>query len=232
MSRFAFFKLSALVAVLVLATPAVAQSTDEHHDDQAPQTMPAPAFNGMPGFGMPGLGMPGLGMTGPMGPLGGGGAQSPGMGGMMQMMQMMQSSQMIQMAQMMQMMQMMEAMQGGGMPRGMPGAIGGMGAAGGDVEQLIAGYKAALAITDAQMPQWNAFADTLRSGAKQIQQARGATSPAASAPAQLEQRAAVLEAEASAMKQSEASAATLYNVLSPRQKRVADRLMADHLAGM
>src|SRR5512147_515994 len=129
MSRFAFFKLSALVAVLVLATPAVAQSTDEHHDDQAPQTLPAPAFNGMPGFGMPGLGMPGLGMTGPMGPLGGGGAQSPGMGRMMQMMQM------------------MEAMQGGGMPRGMPGAIGGMGAAGGDVEQLIAGYKAALAIT-------------------------------------------------------------------------------------
>jgi|AraplaMF_Col_mMF_1032025.scaffolds.fasta_scaffold00309_26 hypothetical protein len=236
MSTFAFLKLSALVAVLVLATPAAAQSTDEHHDNQAPQTLPAPALNGMPG-----LGMPGLGMTGPMGPMSGSGAQSPGMGGMMQMMQLMQSSQMMQMAQMMQMMQMMQAMQGGGvpgamqgagMPPGMPGAMGGLGAAGGDVEPLIAGYKSALAITDAQLPQWNAFADSLRAGAKHIQQARSATTPAAPAPAQLEQRAAVLEAEASAMKQSEASAAALYDVLSAPQKRAADRLIADHLARM
>jgi hypothetical protein len=234
MSKLVFLKLSALVVALALAVPAAAQSTDPHHDDEAPQTLPAPAPNGMPGLGM-------TGPMGPMGPMGGIGAQSPDMAGMMQMMEMMQSSQMMQMAQMMQMMQMMQAMQGGGvpgamqgagMPPGMPGAMGGLGAAGGDVEPLIAGYKSALAITDAQLPQWNAFADSLRAGAKHIQQARSATTPAAPAPAQLEQRAAVLEAEASAMKQSEASAAALYDVLSAPQKRAADRLIADHLARM
>jgi hypothetical protein len=116
--------------------------------------------------------------------------------------------------------------------QGAPGAMmRGTGPAG-DVEQLISGYKAALAITDAQQPQWNAFADTLRAGAQQIQQARGASYSDTSAPAQLQRRAALLEAEVAAMKQSQASAAALYSVLSPRQKQAADRLMAEHLARM
>lgn len=230
MSKFASLKLLALVTLLALAAPAAAQSTDAHHDDnQVPQTLPAPAVNGMPG----------LGMTGPMGPMGGGGAQAPGMGGMMQMMQMMQSSQMMQMAQMMQMMQMMQQMQGGSMPgasmgmQSAPGGImSGMTAPGGDVEQLIAGYKTALAITEAQQPQWNAFADALRAGAQEIRHARDKAAAGTAAPAQMERRAAVLEAEATALKQSQASAAALYNVLSPVQKQAADRLMADHLARM
>ena len=37
------------------------------------------------------------------------------------------------------------------------------------IEGQIAFYKAELHITDAQTAQWNAFADTLRSGAKQLQ---------------------------------------------------------------
>jgi len=119
----------------------------------------------------------------------------------------------------------------GGMPGsgvGMSGALG----PGGNVEQLIAGYKNALAITDAQLPQWNAFADTLRAGAKLIEQARRAASSASTAPAQLERRGALLEAEAAAIRQSQAGAAALYDVLSAQQQRAADVLMADHLARM
>jgi hypothetical protein len=150
----------------------------------------------------------------------------------MQMMEMMQSSQMMQMAQMMQMMQgmrMMQGMQGGGMPHGIPGPMGVLGS--GDIEQVITGYKTALAITDAQLPQWNAFADALRAGAKLIQPARNAASGTA-VPEQLQQRAALLEAEAAAMKQSVASATALYDVLSPKQRHAADLLVADHLARM
>jgi len=228
MSKFAFLKALPLVAIVSLAVPAAAQSIDEHHGNQPTQTLPAPAIDGMPG----------LGMSGPMGPMGGNGAPAPGMGNMMQMMQMMQSSQMTQMAQMMQMMQMMQQMQGGmpgggtGLQRVPGGMVSGMDVAGGDVEQFIAGYGAALAVTGAQQPQWDAFAAAIRTGARQIQQARNAAASDTAAPAQLERRAAFLAAEAAAMKQSQASMAALYNVLSAKQKEIADRLMADHLARM
>lgn len=237
---FASLRALSLAALLAIGAPAVqAESTDAHHDDNAPQTQP---------FVPP---MPGLGMTGPGG---------FNMGSMMQMMQMMQSQQMMQMSQMMQMMQAMQMMQSGQsglpglatpMPGGMPGGAGmqggtgmqdGVGMPGGaammarsrvDVEPLIAYYKATLDITEAQLPQWNAFTDALRAGGKQLQQALiAAQGGADTAPALLERRATLLSAEAATMKQTQSATAALYAVLSDAQKRTADLLMADHLSRM
>jgi len=225
MSRFAFLQALPLIAAVALAgAPAFAQSADEHHEDSAPQAAPAPAPM-----------QPGLGMTGPMmmNP-GANGAPGSGMGGMMQMMQMMQSSQMMQMAQMMQMMQMMQQMQGGGMgmPGGAPSAGAMMGAApGSDVEALIAGYKQALSITEAQAPQWEAFAASIRAGAKEMH-AAAPEDDLVPVAEQLQRKAAMLKAELAAITRSEAPAAALYAVLTDAQKRTADRLMAEHLAGM
>jgi len=209
MSKFAVLKALPLIAWIALGIiPAEAQTTDEHHDENTPQTLPAPA--------------PGMGSMMPM----------------MQMMQMMQSSQMMQMAQMMQMMQAMQTMQsgraGGMTAPGMAPMAGMSVMPSQNTEALIAGYKQALAITDAQLPQWNAFADSVRSGAKQIRAAVPAagTNAALFAPEQLKSKAAVLTAELAAINQTQPATAALYAVLSEQQKRVADRLMAEHLAGM
>jgi len=220
-----------LLVALAFAVPAQAQSTDPHHDDQQTQTAPQSPGNAM-GGGMVG-GNPMAGNPG-------------GMAGMMQMMQMMQSSQMMQMAQMMQMMQMMQALPAtpggggmGGMGMGaMPGngmSMMGGGAAAApidNIEAAIAYYKAAIGITDAQATPWNAFADALRTTAKQLQQARQSGDAPVTALDQLARKSAILEAEVAATRQIEPSARALYAILSPAQKRTADLLMTEHLARM
>ena len=94
------------------------------------------------------------------------------------------------------------------MPAGMPmGTAGGHGMGGGDmgkmmegmmpmmpmmgmmrimmapehVEGHIAFLRTEIQITDAQLPQWNAFADVLRKNAKVMSEARGKMMPAATA---------------------------------------------------
>ena len=132
-----------------------------------------------------------------------------------------------------EMMRMMRgAMMGGGMPE--MGPRGGM-AALRHIEGQIAFYKAELHITDAQAPQWNAFADALRSGAKRLQETYKGVMQADSLPSvpdQLTRRRQILTAELETLQSIEPVAVSLYGVLSPEQTKTADELMADHLRRM
>jgi hypothetical protein len=129
-------------------------------------------------------------------------------------------------------MQMMAMMRDGMMPMG-------MGPAGArpfqHIEGQIAFYKAELKITDAQAPQWTAFADALRSNAARLQQSIAQASEAkgvVAAPEQMERRIAMLGAQLEMMKGLQAVATPLYAVLSDDQKKTADELMAEHMMAM
>ena len=135
------------------------------------------------------------------------------------------------MSEMMGMMQMMRMMQGGTMPMG-------MGPAGRPLQHIegqIAYYKAELKITDAQAPQWNAFADALRNSAKRLQEAVAKNmqpNEALTAPEQMERRIAMLSAQLDAMQPVLTVAKPLYAALSDDQKKIADELMAEHFLAM
>ena len=110
------------------------------------------------------------------------------------------------------------------------------------IEGQLAFFRAELRITDAQMPQWNAFADAVRTqgdGLRQAtQQAMGTTTAPGTgtgpgtAPQQMERRIALLAAHHQAMRTVAAAATPLYAALSEEQRRTADELMAEHLRGM
>ena len=168
------FRTAAIAAIILAASAgfAVAQTDegqDAHHDAQAAAQGTPASQVGLPaqdededqagtfGPGFMGPGMMGGGAYGPgfMGPgmMGQGmmGQGWAGRGGTAPMMQMMQG-----MTQMMQ--GMTQMMQGAGQPGArfgmMPGAM---------MEARIAAMKTELGITDAQLPQWNAFVDAMRS---------------------------------------------------------------------
>ena len=137
---------------------------------------------------------------------------------------MMMGGNMPQMAQMMRTMMMMQH---------------GMGSAGmmplGHIEGQIAFNKAELHITDAQLPQWNAFADALRGNAATLQAAmqKGMqASGSATAPEQMERQIAMHSTQLDTMKAMLAVAKPLYAALSDDQKKTADELMGEHLMGM
>lgn len=137
---------------------------------------------------------------------------------------MMMGGNMPQMAQMMRTMMMMQH---------------GMGSAGmmplRHIEGQIAFNKAELHITDAQLPQWNAFADALRGNAATLQTAmqKGMqASGSATAPEQMERRIAMHSTQLDTMKAMLAVVKPLYAVLSDDQKKTADELMGEHLMGM
>jgi hypothetical protein len=103
------------------------------------------------------------------------------------------------------------------------------------VEGQIAFLKAELKIDDAQMPQWNAFADTLRGSAARLQQAiSGATNApgSATAPELMQRRVKLLTAELDAVQTVLAAATPLYAALSDEQKKLADALLAEHMMTM
>ncbi|MGK7865459.1 Spy/CpxP family protein refolding chaperone [Falsiroseomonas sp. E2-1-a4] len=177
----------------------------------APVVPPQPGRPATPGMGMaPGqAGQPGMGM------MPGQGGQPGMMGG--------------DMGQMMQMMQRMMAMRQGGMS---PAAM----RAFDRIEGQLAYFRTELRVTDAQMPQWNAFADavrtqsqTLRQAYMQAMQSAGQPTPA---PAQLERRATLLRAQLDATQAIAPATSALYGTLSDEQKRLADELMAEHLRDM
>ncbi len=126
------------------------------------------------------------------------------------------------MGRMMSMMSMMRMMHGGG----------GMGMMAFDhIEGRIAFYKAELGITDAQLPQWNAFADALRGNAKDMRTAITAMMQAgvpATVPARMEAMVQMMSARLDTMKATLAAVKPLYAVLSAAQKKKADELMAEH----
>lgn len=135
------------------------------------------------------------------------------------------------MAQIMVMMQMMQMMQGSTMPMGMMMSVG----ASPHIDGRIAFLKAELKITDAQMPQWNAFADALRvnmtalhTTMQSMMQATGSTS----APDRIEQRVSLLAARLDAAKAVLAAVKPLYAVLSDEQKKSADELIGLPMIGM
>jgi hypothetical protein len=141
--------------------------------------------------------------------------------------------------------QMMRMMHGGMMPGGMmPAQAAGM-MPFNHVEGRIAFYKAELAITDAQLPQWNAFAEAMRAGAKDMQASMAAmmqtgmmqtgmmhAGMAAAAPARADAMVQMMSARLDAMKAIVAAAKPLYAVLSDDQKKMADELISERLRGM
>jgi len=103
------------------------------------------------------------------------------------------------------------------------------------VEGQIAFLKAELKITDAQMPQWNAFADALRGSAARLQQAiSGATNAPGpvTAPELMQRRVKLLTAELDAVQTVLAAATPLYAALSDEQKKLADALLAERMMTM
>ena len=129
------------------------------------------------------------------------------------------------MGQMMRMMSGMMPREGGGMDM-MPGQ---------HVEGRVAYLKAELGITDAQLPQWNAFADATRNGAKTMQSAMAANMAhgmPATAPARSDAMIAMMTARLEAMKSSAAASKALYAVLTDAQKKIADDLLMSRMGGM
>lgn len=139
-------------------------------------------------------------------------------------------------------------MMGNGMPGGMmgsgmmgPGMMGGgmtpmmsmmeaMGPRWGadHVEGRIAFIKTELKITDAQAPQWNAFADSVRTNAKSItemHQSMAARQGGATLPERLAQEDKVLTEQLAALKKTEDALDKLYGVLSADQKKLADGIV-------
>jgi hypothetical protein len=127
-------------------------------------------------------------------------------------------------------------MQGRNMPmmRGMEqsGAMPMMGMMGmaDHVEGRIAFLKAELKITDAQLPQWNAYADALRSNAQRMTNMRDMQSQSGqpntmSAPDRLERMEKMMTTMVEALRTTKTALGPLYAVLNDEQKKVADALL-------
>ncbi len=104
------------------------------------------------------------------------------------------------------------------------------------IEGQLAYFRAELRITDAQLPQWNALVDVVRTNADRLrqatQQAMGTATGPTTVPQQMERRIALLSAHLEAMRAASAAATPFYAALSEDQRRPADELMAEHLRGM
>ncbi|OGA37602.1 MAG: hypothetical protein A3G24_08360 [Betaproteobacteria bacterium RIFCSPLOWO2_12_FULL_62_13] len=103
------------------------------------------------------------------------------------------------------------------------------------IEARLAYLKTALKITDAQQQQWDAFADTLRKHARemdervqarrsQMEQRPQEVQP--TAIERLERRQARLAAASVRLSETLAAARPLYAALTPEQQKVADELLS------
>jgi hypothetical protein len=99
------------------------------------------------------------------------------------------------------------------------------------IEGRLAFLKTELKITDAQLPQWDAFANSLRSSALRIEQMRDTmprqTGQAASmtAPQRFDRIEKMMTTMLEIVQSTKAAAGPLYDVLSADQKKMADALM-------
>jgi Spy/CpxP family protein refolding chaperone len=109
------------------------------------------------------------------------------------------------------------------------------------IEARIAYLKTALKITDAQQPQWNAFADTLRKQAREMdqriqarrsQRAQGPKHAKPTAIDRLQFRQERLAASSARLNETLMVAKPLYAALTPEQQTVADELLAPRRHGM
>jgi hypothetical protein len=147
-------------------------------------------------------------------PMGMAGGQMPGAGGM-------------------PMMDMMRGMMGQGM-MGQDG-MGGMRMMAEHVEGRVAFLKAELKITDAQLPQWNGFAQAVRDNATAMQGMQGGMmvmNQAATLPDKLAAREKIMSARLEAVRKFKAAAEPLYAALSTDQKKTADEIMVSPMGMM
>ena len=109
------------------------------------------------------------------------------------------------------------------------------------IEARIAYLKTALKITAAQQPQWDAFADTLRKRARDMdqriqarrsQRAQGPKHAKPTAIDRLQVRQERLAASAARLNETLTVAKPLYAALTPEQQQVADELLAPRRHGM
>jgi len=102
------------------------------------------------------------------------------------------------------------------------------------IEGRVAFLKAELKITEAQMPQWNAFADALRANARRMSEMKATMmqggmmdqgNAPVSAPERLDRMEKMMTAMLEGLKETKAALTPLYSVLTEEQKKVADQLI-------
>jgi len=102
------------------------------------------------------------------------------------------------------------------------------------VEGRIAFLRAELKITDAQMPQWSAFADVLRANARRMSGMHammmqggmmGQGGASVTAPDRFDRMEKMMSAMLEAVKGTKAALTPLYAVFTEEQKKVADQLI-------
>jgi protein CpxP len=100
-------------------------------------------------------------------------------------------------------------------------------------EQRISGLQTQLAITAAQMPQWNAFAQVMRDNAQSTDalfRQRAAGVQSMNAVANMQSYAQISRAYADGAEKLAASLGTLYGILSDPQKQAVDTLFQQQAA--
>jgi hypothetical protein len=117
----------------------------------------------------------------------------------------------------------------------MMGQQGGMGMPFEHTEGRIAFLETELKITDAQTPQWNAFADTLRANAKAHQAMHEQMAKGGMPSSWLERLAfqqKAMSTRLDGLKALETAAKPLYAVLTDDQKKLADQLLSGPMGMM
>jgi hypothetical protein len=102
------------------------------------------------------------------------------------------------------------------------------------IEGRIAFLKAELAITDAQAPQWSAFADVLRDRAKTMRDSMSdmvKSDQPVNAADRTEAMVKIMSAHLESMKTFAAAEKALYAVLTDAQKASADELLGGSMMG-
>lgn len=218
---------AAVGIALLLAATGIASADDTHHADQPANPKTVPAAPGMPSSGMP--------MWGAQGPA-----------GMMSMMNMMSQAGMTPMMTMMGPNGMMafgmmdrqgqSAMMMAGPSYGSMGVPSAYSDLADHIEGRIAFLKAELKITEAETPQWKAYADALRKSVAQAGRLRAETMQrmalSTDLPARLASQEQLLRDRLDLLHQQGPSLLALYAALSEEQKRTADQLLAPGGMGM
>jgi protein CpxP len=94
------------------------------------------------------------------------------------------------------------------------------------MDSRLASMRTKLKITDEQMPQWNAFADTMRDNARRMTEMHEKMGPATSmsAPEHFDRMEKMTAGMMAAAQSTKAAFMPLYSVMSPEQKKEADNL--------
>jgi len=127
-------------------------------------------------------------------------------------------------------------MMSGGMMSMMSGGMPMMGMMINHPDGYLAFLKTELKITDAQAPQWNAFADAERANAKAMAdmhtQMMAKSGPAATLPERLTLHETMMTAHLESLRKEKGAVTALYGVLSDDQKKTADELLSRSMGMM